>query len=489
MIIYVDNLIGSDSNNGTAGFPLASIDAAANIASIDEETEIILIPTKTNYQISNTIILSKQIYMHSKGKTMIDVDINFYYCISSFHRYQYLNINFKTAATSYNITLNTSNKYENKFEDCRLIDKTENGSVIWYNSPLYFKNCIIQGFKGTFDSRPYSVNAGSNSCENVAFIDCRNVCYVSNSKNLLFINSPCGGYPTDPKQYIIDNTAQDGFKNIDGIMYGAFLRFKKCLLLQDGNYYSVNEEFYQNGNFVPLNITALAESLETDGFYESDLTTVCDVNGDVFAPITKFKKFKLIFSEESKIMMNGIKKVNELVIASDDIDMTLARNIDKITISTTIEGDGIIKLALSVDKGDTWLTWDSKSSAFVSLPVSICQKKDFSLFTEQEKKDWYNAADEIISNGIDCVSFNSLNFNLAKDNTTNGKLEKMRFAYAIRRTSVKDSASTSQLAWQFDANGFFREMADSEKVVDVYNSTIKVKSLISSDIIKVSVMV
>lgn len=492
MILYVDNLVGNDSNNGSAAFPLASIDAATNIASETEETEIILIPTKTNYQISNTAILKKQIYMHSKGKSMIEVDINFYYCIGSFHRYQYLNINFKKAYTGndYNITINTESGCENKFEDCRIIDKTKNGSVIWRNSPIYFKNCVIQGFTGTFTSYPTSsVNVSVDSCENVAFIDCRNVSSVSNSKNLLFINSPCTNYPTDSIQYIIDNAAQDEFINVDGIMYGAFLHFKKCLLLQDGNYYSVNEDFYQNGSFSPLNVVNLSDSIEEDGFFDMDLVTPCNIDGDVFVPLTKFNHFKLVTSKESGIIIKGIKRKTELVVASDDIDITIARNIDNFTLLEEENGNGKIKVALSIDRGERWFTWDDTTLSFVLLAVSINTKKDFSLLTDQEKIDWYNAADEIIKNGIDCNTFNRLDFNLLSNNTDTGKLENLRFAYALERPLYTDNVITNNLKWQFDAMGTMRLMDNTECQIDISGRKVSVKSLINSPIMKINTLI
>lgn len=486
MMLYVNNLIGNDTNDGSKSSPLMSIDAAINKASSTNETEIILIPTETSYSISNTNILWKKIYMHSKNGSLIDVNANIYYNISSVHRYQYLNFNLCKTGTN-SLSFNTVGGATVSFEDCRIIDKCY--SSMWCNDPIYFRNCVIKGFTGQYSIYDSSIHINRDACENVAFIDCLSVCNMEKSKKLLFIKSPCSIYPTDSVEYIVDNTATDEYVEKSGTKYGAFFQFVKCLLLQDGNYYSVNKEFYQNGSFSPLNVVNLSDSIEEDGFFGMDLVTPCNIDGDVFVPITKFNHFKLVTSKESGIIIKGIKRKTELVVASDDVDVTIARNIDNFTLLEEANGNGKIKVALSIDRGERWFTWDDTTLSFVPLTVSISTKKDFSLLTDQEKIDWYDAADEIVKNGIDCNTFNSLDFNLLSNNTDTEKIENIRFAYALERPLYTDNATTNNLKWQFDAMGTMRLMDNTECQIDISGRKVSVKSFISSPIMKINTLI
>lgn len=203
-----------------------------------------------------------------------------------------------------------------------------------------------------------------------------------------------------------------------------------------------------------------------------------------FTPIDKFNNFKLIIEDSDKdtnIAIRGVKYDKQLVVASDDIHSSIAFNIDYFKLTSTVTDNADLRIALSIDKGQTWKVWDSINNSYIDLSDISIPLKPYSTLSDIELTQWNLATESIAKKGITTEIFNSLDFNQLNSET-------IRFAYVLIRPSYSDNAETSQLDWQFDSKGNMRKILDSECVVDVFEKRIKFTPLIDNPLIKVNVM-
>jgi hypothetical protein len=253
-----------------------------------------------------------------------------------------------------------------------------------------------------------------------------------------------------------------------------------ALLKQGGQYYSIKPEFY---NTSLLQYTPLSSADITKGFVLSDLfTTVTYGTEPPFKPISKFSDFQIILSEaNTAINIKGIKTTKELIVANDDITTSLAHNIDYFKILANTSGADNIKLALSIDNGVTWKTWDAITSNFIDLNCVI-PTTPYAQMTSTELSQWETAKELIYTNGINSTLFNTLNFNLLPKG-------KIRFAYVLYRPTYSTLAETTQLDWKFDAEGSMQRMTDAECTVNIQTKQIKLISKVSNSIVNINVLI
>lgn len=266
----------------------------------------------------------------------------------------------------------------------------------------------------------------------------------------------------------------DGFSSFDGNQVNT-----KILIKYNNQYYSINSEFYNTDTkmYTPL------DNLTMDsGFDIFQLFNSITINTETFRPIDKFDNFSIISEKGGKVIkLKAISTTLELIVATDDISTSVASNIDYFTLTSTRSNNGLIKLALSIDEGITWKTWNTATLLFEDLNCVI-SKTPFLQMSDEELIDWNNARDNIYENGIDVATFNTLDFNLLSSKT-------IRFAYVLSRPTYVDKTETDRLDWQFDAKGNLQKMKDSECTISVYDQQVKVKSLIDNPIVKVNLMV
>lgn len=255
----------------------------------------------------------------------------------------------------------------------------------------------------------------------------------------------------------------------------------------------VNIESYENQSDWSIGLTKLyiLDSIVEYRYYRLDVSagaggslgiTICKLGlyydpsiTEKFKPIDKFNNFQIISKEEAtQLDLQSIKSTRELIVANDDIILSIAQNIDFFSLSS----QGIVKLVLSIDNGLTWKTWDGEN--FINIDCYIPQTQ-YDEMTAQELTKWSHAEDMIYAQGIDPIILNTLDFNTLKADT-------LRFAYVLSRPGRNFIAETSQLDWQFDATGSMQKLKDSEQTVSVYQGQASIISNVSTDIITVNVV-
>jgi hypothetical protein len=263
-----------------------------------------------------------------------------------------------------------------------------------------------------------------------------------------------------------------------GVYSGTYPFVDFILLKMNDLYYTINSDYY---NTTTKLYNALASMDFNYSFFLEDLFIPVTINGETFVPFDKFDTFKIIDqSAAQQYYFKGIKSSSELIVANDDIGLSIASNIDYMQLLYNLSGGGDIRLAFSIDKGATWKT-TADGTTFINLSYSI-PLKEYGTLTPEEIIQWNNIKNDIATNGITPTIFNLINFNSLGANT-------IRFAYVLKRLLYTDAAETTQLNWQFDSNGSMRRMKDTEYDIDLYSKQIRVTSLIDNSIVKANIII
>lgn len=267
---------------------------------------------------------------------------------------------------------------------------------------------------------------------------------------------------------------------VHGEWYGEALD-SSYLIKNNSQLFIPNKDNYDSatGKYVPIS------SYDFQNLNCDDLCDTPDyLNG--LRPIDLFDgDIQIIYKDDYTYSINGIKSSKELVVATGDINKELAQTINSITVESVKTNNGELKLAVSIDKGESWKTYDGAN--WVDLSITIPSTEYDSMTTDEIVK-WNNARDVIASYGIDADTFNSLNFNsLTDDNTAPGYL---RFAYVLIRPSYADDVKTTKLDWDFNAKGNMDLMVPgTEYSISLYEKEARFKSLIDNDLIKVNFLI
>ena len=209
------------------------------------------------------------------------------------------------------------------------------------------------------------------------------------------------------------------------------------------------------------------------------MTTETTVSEKTFKPIDKFAgKLQLVSTDLFKLNINGLKSNIEMIVGKSSFSTVFANNIDYFKLS----GDSIdgIKLAVSIDDGDTWKTYDAENTTFKDLEVTI-PSSNYSDFSPTDITNWNAAKTKISTDGINASDMSSIDFN--KLNST-----KIKFAYVLTATSTTEMDSMKNLTWQFDAKGSLRQCTSDEATIEVNSNGVKITSNIDSDILKTNIL-
>lgn len=252
---------------------------------------------------------------------------------------------------------------------------------------------------------------------------------------------------------------------------------------KNSQFFSINEDYYNSDikNYTPIENINLQNN--QNGFSLNKLFTEITVGGETFKPIDKFDNFQLVCEKNKSLKLNGLKSNRELIVANGDIATDIANSIDYFKLFTSQSDNGSIRIAISIDKGNTWNTITNGKLSLLSCTIPL---KPYTLLSEEELVLWNEARDIIYESGITIDLFNTVDFN---NLTTESVIPaNMRFAYVINKPTFHDEAIISKLEWQFDAKGSMQLMKDSEQQIDIYGRSVKYKSLIDNPLIKVNVM-
>ena len=118
------------------------------------------------------------------------------------------------------------------------------------------------------------------------------------------------------------------------------------LIKQNGLYYSILPEFYDNvtGTYTPIETSDFSK-----GFVVSELFTVIEIDMIQFKPIDKFDNFILVSEENIKLYTLGIKSNSELIVTNGDIPFHIAATTNSFSPTFNISLGCLIKSLLISD--------------------------------------------------------------------------------------------------------------------------------------------
>ena len=255
------------------------------------------------------------------------------------------------------------------------------------------------------------------------------------------------------------------------------------LVKNNNTIFCINEEYYdpETGLYIPFDDIDFPDK-QCDTLF----STPEYLNG--LRPVDKFTgNIQIIKNNSSPTIFYGIKSTDELIVSDYDINNGVAETINSITLNYEKSDTAEIKIVFSFDKGETWNTFNGDSVDKLNI---VIPSERFEQFSDIQKEQWENAKDIIVRNGISCDDFNDARFNskLVRFFEENGvTYETIRFAYVLHRPNYNDDCSITDLKWNYNEDGHFVPMSQTEYNLSIYRRKILFESLINSDLIKLNI--
>lgn len=257
-------------------------------------------------------------------------------------------------------------------------------------------------------------------------------------------------------------------------------KIPNCILKQDNKYYSFLESNYntETGMYNEISLS----DFDTMNSMPSLLNNEITIGEETFKPIDKFNNFSIISDDAFKSTITGIKQNTSMIVASDTFGVRNASNIDYFKGYYTLSIDSYIKMAVSVDEGETWKTATVLGgvTTWTNLNITI-PKNMYSSLTSTEKEQWDNAKDVIYNNGIDISILETIDFNQIKD-------KNMMFAYVLYMPALDSVCKNRSLEWKFDSRGRMKKMKDNEYDLYLTYDNIIVTPSAQQSMIKINVV-
>ena len=335
----------------------------------------------------------------------------------------------------------------------------------YYGCNKSFYNCSFNGRKNNSIIQSHingAVNYYGCAMTNTStivgsnFENCKiNVSYVNNCK--LTENNFLYGVYSGENTWLINNS----------------------LLRQNNNYYSINESHYNSNTQI---YNPLSGFIEDEMFDIGLLLKQVTIGNETFRPIDKFEKFSIVSNETFNASITGIKQNTSMIVASDTFGVRNASNIDYFKGYYTLSIDSYIKMAVSVDEGETWKTATVLDGVTTWTDLNITIPKNmYSSLTSAEKAQWDNAKDVIYNNGMDISILETIDFNQIKD-------KNMMFAYVLYMPALDSVCKNQSLEWKFDSRGRMKKMKDTEYDLYLTYDNIIVTPLSVQSMIKINVV-
>lgn len=499
---YIDSIKGNDNHidRGTMKFPYATITKCLTEHTISEDTELII--SDGEYEINTLIVTNLNenttLRLIGNGKsTTISIIANICNLGKKTSMIEFCRLSFTnkklpdTESSSYfqfyqiipHVKLCFYNVY---FADMKYPSSNTNTSYATFfnkNNELHFKNCFIPrnayNFSTTYAYAIFGIGAYmypftvENSYGDIA---------INKAKDADFalINTYNGEVNADD-----DYRIKDDIHNLleMGLYYGEYAwDFFNFILSMDGQYYGIKKELYNSDlkMFTPITESdILNNGFETYSISNmKELFKEITIEEETFKPIDKFDNFKFITDTGNIIKINAIKSTNELIVASGDIKISIADNIEYIKLLGNISENSDIRIVFSTDKGETWYTYDGENIINTDCTIPM---KMYSDMSDEEKVKYKVSKDIIADIGMTIEQFNSFNFNMIESYG-------IRFAYVITRPLYNDKSEVKELSWMFDAKGCMKELKDNEYDLDVYDHRVQLKSNVDNDLLKISII-
>ena len=260
----------------------------------------------------------------------------------------------------------------------------------------------------------------------------------------------------------LNNYGQLGIGNTDSQYSIVDISFLAFLIKHNNKYYNINKSNY---NEETKFFNECEKNLELGFSNLDELINEVTIGDETFRPIDKFDEFTILSDTNIKLHLDALKQNKEMLVATDDISLSIADNIDffKITSSTN---NGDIKIAMSIDSGATWLGLNENKEP-IALEIEDIYSKD----------TWEESKEIIHANGLSVDDFNSFNFN-ELDSTL------IRFAYVLNKEMFDAIVELDQLEFQFDAKG---SMTNSNASFEVREDSVTVLPAKDNNIMKVNI--
>lgn len=474
---------GSDANNGSKESPFLTIEGAIANSCVANGDNIYI--DKGSYNITSIVGLTKD-YKSIKliGKpnettfvVLSNPGLSDFLCDIEF-----MDIIFKPS--------DDFSGYKNVF-----VYSNDSMNVIYYN-------CVFKKSDSGVYPTEFLFRHGVNSTNNVnkKFYNCTFITdiQITVMNKTYFYNcaTTCDSYSSNSNYYVLNECVVDVrvgnnymLKNADNGMYGVYSGTKApwtvgYYIKMDNDYYSIKNENYDIdlGKYIPIKFEY--DNIDNSSFTLCELFQEVTINGETFKPIEKFDNFSLVHLKDFPIKLSGTKSYSELIVANGDIDINIANYINSLKLVTN-QVNSNIKVAISLDSGNTWNTYSSTEDALIPLTVTIPLKdyRSSVLMTDDDKINYENAKAEILLNGITVSDFNNLPFNELL-----AGCKSLRLAYAIEIQADESVGELDKLEWNFDSIGRMYKMSDSEVTVDIYSHSVLVTPLIDNDIIKTNIV-
>lgn len=262
------------------------------------------------------------------------------------------------------------------------------------------------------------------------------------------------------------DTTQGGYLSIDAIdidengsmitedEYNKIISFN-CLIYDDGkykNYDKTNDELIE-----VTDVDTILNNYEGIRIYNLNL---------LIPHLSELSNgWKLISNKSFTVKVNGIKTTSSMICTLEPVSMKKFETIHSITGDYTIENNGAIKLIFSFDKGQTWKTYDVSNSVWNDVSVNIPIKL-YENFTDEDKTNWNNARDTILSDGISVQNLGNVDFQSVKT-------DKLMFAVAFNRPSYADTCTLKGLNINYDGLETYIQLACGSDL-NKYEATISI---------------
>ena len=218
--------------------------------------------------------------------------------------------------------------------------------------------------------------------------------------------------------------------------------------LYENNYLIKDNDKYKT--IQENNLIEVVNFLEELNKEDSDVC-IHDLN-DIIPFIPSFSEgWKIVSNKNFNLKVDALKLNQEMITTLEPLNMRAYDVIHNITGDYVIENNGVIKFIFSFDKGSTWKTYDVNNSEWNDVNVDIPIKL-YENFTDEDKTNWNDATNTILSDGISVQNLGNVDFQSIKTN-------KLMFAVAFNRPSYADTCTLKGLNINYDGLTTYIQLA------------------------------
>ena len=212
------------------------------------------------------------------------------------------------------------------------------------------------------------------------------------------------------------------------------------------------------------NLIEVANFLEELNKENSDVC-IHDLN-DIIPFIPSFSEgWKIVSNKNFNLKVDALKLNQEMITTLEPLNMRAYDVIHNITGDYVIKNNGVIKFIFSFDKGSTWKTYDVTNSEWNDVNVDIPIKL-YENFTDEDKTNWNDATNTILSDGISVQNLDNVDFQSVKT-------DKLMFAVAFSRPTYADTCTLKGLNINYDGLETYIQLACGSDL-SKYEATISI---------------